>query len=116
MGFYAGKIAVVDKVTYIVTVNRGSLTQRRDYEVTKAHLYSLLRCNKFLKDHGLSSHQHSIMRPLYEARMYGLKQMFELTKMVIRFRQNPFVGVKRWVRTIKKVKEDDKMNKKYIVK
>jgi glycosyltransferase involved in cell wall biosynthesis len=114
-GFYAKKIDAVDKVTYIATVNRGSLMQRRDFEVIYARLYSKLHCNQFLKKQGLSKYQHSIMVFLFEARKFGLVKFCKLMKMVIRFKQNPFIGFSRWFNTFKRYNNKNKKNAKYIV-
>ncbi len=114
-GFYAKEIEVIDAITYIATVNRGSLTKRRDYEVIKARLYSKLHCNKFLREHGLSKYQHSVMFALAESRHYGIDKMLEFIKMIVKFRQNPFVGWKRWIETSKKKREENKKDSKYLV-
>lgn len=115
-GYYAKKIAAIDKVTYIATVNRGSLTQRRDYEVIKARLYSKLHCNQFLRENNLSQYQHSIMYMLYQSRHYGISKMFEFMKLCINFRQNPFIGYRNWYKTFFKTKKEDNKNSKYIIK
>ena len=72
-GFYATKVEAVDFISYIATVSKGTLTKRRDYEVIKARLYSKLHCNQFLKGHGYSQRQHSVMFALNAARNYGVK-------------------------------------------
>lgn len=115
-GYYAKKIEAVDVVTYIATVNKGSLTKRRDYEVIKARLYSKLHCNQFLRKHSLSQYQHSIIFALFESRHYGLGKTWEFVKMIAKFRQNPFIGWRRWIRTAKRKAKDDKEQAKYIVK
>lgn len=115
-GYYAKNVTALDNVTYIITSNYGSLTQRRDYEVIRARLYSLLHCNQFLKQHGLSDRQNSIMNCLYESRHFGIKKMCEFLCMVIKYRQNPFVGWKRWGKSFKRNKEIESQNKQYIVK
>ena len=115
-GFYAKQIDAVDEVTYIATVNRGSLTRRRDYEVTKARLYSKLHCNQFLRNHGLSQYQHSVMFALAESRHYGMIESLEFIWMIIKYRQNPFIGCSRWFKTFKRTKKSDTDQAKYIVK
>lgn len=113
-GCMATKITAVDKITYIATVNRGSLTQRRDYETMKARLYAMLRSNQYLRTHGHSEYQQSIMSYLYESRHYCVAQMWEFIRMTIKYRQNPFIGWKNWVKTLKKSKAN-KSDEKYIV-
>lgn len=115
-GCLATKIVAVDKITYIATVNRGSLTQCRDYETIKARLYAMLRTNKFLREHGFSKHQKSVMNYLYECRRFGLSKMWEFLCMTIKYRQNPFVGCKNWSKTMVKVKNTNKLEEKYIIK
>lgn len=114
-GFYAKTISVVDVITYIATVNRGSLTKRRDFEVICARMYAALHCNQFLKQHNLHKEQQSIMRYLYVARSFTLSQKWNLLKLIIRYRQNPFVGCTRWVNSFIEVRKRDKEDKQYIV-
>lgn len=113
--YFAQKIEAVDFVTYIVTVSKGSLTMKRNYEVIKSRLYSTLHCNQFLKQHGHSAMQHSIMYALYASRNYGFKAFFEFCRMIIKFRQNPFIGCENWLKTLKKYSAQNKKDKKYIV-
>lgn len=115
-GIKANKIEAIDTVTYIATVNRGSLTQRRDYEVIKARLYASLRCNQLLKANGYRNKQSSIMYFFTESRHYGFSKMLEFLWMIIKYHQNPFVGCSRWFSTYKKVKKRDVENAKYIVR
>lgn len=114
-GFYATKIEAVDCVSYIATVSRGSLTKRRDYEVIKARLYSKLHCNKFLRKHGHSNRQHSVMFALYESRHYGIKAFFEFCGMIIKFRQNPLIGCGNWLKSFRDDKRQMREDK-YIVR
>lgn len=114
-GYYAKKIEAIEKVTYIATVSRGSLTNRRDYEIIKSRLYSILHCNKFLRQHKLNNYQRSIMSQLYESRHFGLMKMMGLLKMIAMFRQNPFIGCFRWWKSFFEKKETDKRDNKYIL-
>lgn len=115
-GYYAKTIEADDRVTYIVTVNHGSLTQHRDYEVMKARLAGKLHCNRFLKDHGLGNRQRSIMFAFSEARHFGIRPFFEMMGMIIKAHQNPFVGISRWGGTAKVSQTRDKNHSRYIVK
>ena len=112
----AKKIEAVDTITYIATVNRGSLTKRRDYEVIKARLYSKLHCNEFLRKHGCANKQHSVMFALAESRHYGISKMFEFVKLIIKFHQNPFIGWKNWIHTSKNKTIANAKDSKYIIK
>lgn len=115
-GYLAKSIEADDRVTYVVTVNHGSLTQHRDYEVMKARLAGKLHCNRFLKDHGLGDRQRSIMFAFSEARHFGIGPFFKMLGMIVKARQNPFVGISRWGGTAKVSKQRDESHSKYIVK
>ena len=115
-GYYAKTIDAVDTITYIATVSKGSLTQRRDFDVISARLYAMMHCNQFLKKHGLKKEQRSIMHQLYEARYFSLSQKWNLFKMILKFRQNIFVGWKRWANSFLEVRKRDKLDNKYIVR
>ena len=115
-GHYAKKIEAVDKVTYIATVNKGSLTRRRDYEVTKSRLYSLLHCNQFLREHGYSDKQYSMMFALAESRHFGIRKAIEFINMIATFHQNPFVGWRNWGKTIINNSKNERKEKNYIVR
>lgn len=115
-GYFAKKIDAIDTVTYIATVNRGSLTKRRDYDVIKARLYSKLHCNQFLREHGFPERQHSVMFALAESRHFGFSKMWEFICMLAKFHQNPFVGWRHWRTAVVKNKKTDSRDKKYIVK
>lgn len=115
-GFYAKSVMAEDVVTYIVTVNRGSLTQRRDYEAIKARLYSKLHCNSFLKQQKLGKYQYSVMFALYESRKYGFLKTIEFIKMIIMWHQNPFVGINNWIQTYFKKRREEEKEVKYITR
>lgn len=115
-GYFAKTIEVDDRITYIVTVNKGSLTQHRDYEVSKARLIGKIHCNQFLKAHGLAYRQRSVMVYLSQARHYGIRAFCNMVGIIIKQRQNPFVGWKRWRKTAKYKKELEIKEERYIVK
>lgn len=115
-GYYAKNITAVDKITYIATINRGSLTQRRDYEVMKARLYSKLHCNQFLRKKSLHEYQSSVMYEFYESRCYGILKTWEFVVMCIKFKQNIFIGWRNWSDTFFKLRKKEIKDKKYIVK
>jgi len=113
-GYYAKKIDAVDKITYIATVSRGSLTKRRDYEVINARYIVSLRRNKFLKEHGLHKYQSSIMIFLFQVRKFGIKKLFYFIGLLFKYSQNPFIGINRWVKTLFLYRYNSKRDKKYI--
>ena len=113
-GFYAKTISAVDKIVYIATVSKGSLTRRRDYEVVKSRFIVSLRYNKFLKEHGHSGYQKSIMFFFTQSINFGLSKVLEFIKLLILYKQNPFIGYKRWFKTYKSGKQRNKTEGKYI--
>lgn len=115
-GYYAKSIAVVDKVTYIASVNRGSLTRRKDYEVSMARYMVSLRYNQFLREHKLSEYQSSIMLRYKEVCAHGLKAFFQATALLMKYRQNPFIGYSRWIKSYNKNRVRSIRESKYLVK
>jgi glycosyltransferase involved in cell wall biosynthesis len=113
-GYYATKIDAVDKITYIATVSRGSLTKRRDYEVIKSRFIVNLRRNKFLKEHNLAQYQASIMYHLYYSTKYGLNKTFEFIQLLFEYKQSPFIGYSRWIKTFFNYKTKEKRDNRYI--
>lgn len=111
-GYYAKKIAAIDETTYIVTVSKGTLTKRRDYESTYARLYSKLHCNQFLRNHGLSNRQHSLLFAFVRGKKYSLKQLWSFLALIYQFKQNPFIGCSQWYKTALKKDRD----KRYFTK
>lgn len=115
-GYYAKKIEAIDYITYIATVSRGTLTKRRDYAVISARYYVNLRYNSFLKRHGYSQYQRSILNYALILCKMGFKTAFETIKLLFLYHQNPFIGYRNWLRSYILKCEREKVDKKYIVK
>lgn len=115
-GYYARSIEADDRTTYIVTVNHGSLTQHRDYEVIMSRLIGKIHCNKFLKSHGYKNQQRSVMSYISEARHYGIKAFFSMIWIVMKERQNPFVGWRRWKNTAVDKRNKEKRDERYLIR
>lgn len=114
-GYYARSIAAIDTVTYIATVNRGSLTKRRDYDVIKSRFYATLHCNQFKKQHGLGKYQQSVAYYLKECLRFGLPTTLEFLRLLFQYRQNPFIGWNRWLGSMKRYQEKERRDAKYII-
>lgn len=99
IGLNASKIEAIDKSVYFYTVTRGSLTKRREQKVLEARLLVILRKNKYLRDHQLSDYQGSTMFLLYEMLKVGLMPFIKGVKYLIKYRQNPFIGYRNWLKT-----------------
>lgn len=115
-GYYANKIDAVDKITYIATVSRGSLTKRRDLSVIQSRFEVNLRRNKFLKEHNLSQYQASVMFFLFNAPHFSYKSIITFFKLLVHYRQNPFIGAKRWFKTYLSHRYKSKKDSKYFTK
>ncbi|MCQ2326418.1 MAG: glycosyltransferase family 2 protein [Bacteroidales bacterium] len=115
-GYYATKVDSDPTEVYIATVSRGSLTRRRDFAVVLSRYQVALRFNKFLKEHGLSDRQKSVMVYFYNARPYGFKALLRMFWLAIKFRQNLFIGANRWSSSLSKKQAIDKKEEKYIAK
>lgn len=115
-GYYAKKIDAVDAVTYIATVSRGTLTKRGDYAVISARYGVNLRYNSFLRSHGYPEYQISILNFALRLCKMGIKPAWEALYLLFKYRQNPFIGYRNWLITIKQTHKSKKKDKKYIVK
>ena len=115
-GYYATKIDAVDKVTYIATVSRGSLTRRRDFAVMDSRYKVRLRSNKFLKDIGYSKYQGSVMYFLCQSLRSGVHPFFRSLWLLFLYRQNPFIGISKWIGSYKLIKENNKKEINYITR
>lgn len=115
-GYYAKSITAVDIVTYIATVNKGSLTRRRDYAVSMSRFRVILRYNQFLREHRLSQYQSSIMQRYKEVCSHGFKAFCRGTQLLIRYRQNPFIGYSRWLKSYKNTRKTEAKEGQYIIR
>jgi len=115
-GYYASKILAENTVVYMVTTGKGSLTRRRDIEIIKARYGASLRRNKFLRTHGCSELQTSVMFYISESFKLGFNYFLSFLKDAIVYRQNIFVGMSRWSKTFQSIKTKNKSESKYIVK
>lgn len=116
VAFYAKAFHADARPIYVVTTRKGSLANRWNYNILKSRYVVGLRRNKFLKQHGLSKYQVSVMVYLQKALKMNISTFVEFLKLAIEYRQNIFVGVDNWLKTKKKIDKSDKANSKYIVK
>jgi hypothetical protein len=49
-----------------------------------------------------------------EARKYGFKTVLEFMSLLIKYRQNPFIGWRDWLGTAKRIKAKEQKDKKYV--
>ena len=115
VGYYAKSFHADNRITYIITTRRGSLSNRWDYPVIESRFYAAIRRNKFLKEKGIEGYQSSIMIYLYKSLRYGAHKCFRLLFIAIKNRQNIFVGLSHWAESYKRIHSSEKKNKAYIV-
>lgn len=115
-GYYANKVTAYDSLVYVYVASTGSIMHRRSKEVMQTRFEVILRCNQFKKHHGLGKYQGSVMYFLSESRHYGIKAIFEFVLMLVKYKQNPFIGMSNWLATAKRIKRQERKDSKYIVK
>jgi hypothetical protein len=52
---------------------------------------------------------------LAESRHYGVKAMWNFFTLLLKYKQNPFIGIKNWTKTAKRVREKEKKDAAFIV-
>lgn len=110
-GYYATSIEAVDAPVYVMTITQGSLTHRHDFASVLSRLKVIFRYNQFLRAHGLGKYQQSMLNYFIialQARPYAFPYLLWL---LVRFQQNPLIGVSRWFKTAKHLKEKRKTEK-----
>lgn len=115
-GFYAKRIEAIDKITYIATVSRGSLTKRRDYDVLSARYEVNLRYNKFLRENNYPEYQRSVLYYAISMCKTGIRPTLKVIRLLFKYRQNPCIGYRNWIKTRMKKKRKDIIDKQYITK
>jgi len=115
-GYYANKVSAVNNAVYYYAVSHGSIMRRRSKEVMRTRLEVILRCNQFKKQHNLGHYQGSVAYFLAEGVKFGPKTFLQFLWLVLRYRQNPFIGCTNWLKTARKMNRLDKKNKNYLTK
>lgn len=110
------KFAVDNRYVYVVTTRAGSLANRRDLEVTKSRYLVAIRRNIYVREHGYKDQQGSIMIYLYSALKYGVIPFINFCCLAIKYKQNPFIGYRKWFKTFLETKKEQKLKKKYITR
>jgi glycosyltransferase involved in cell wall biosynthesis len=115
-GYYANKVTAYDSLVYVYVASTGSIMHRRSKDVMLTRFEVILRCNQFKKQHGLGKYQGSVMYFLSESRHYGVKAMWEFVLMLVKYKQNPLIGMKNWQKTAKRIRIKEKKETAYLVK
>lgn len=115
-GFYAAKFSADSGTVYVATTGKGSLTRRRNINVTESRYLVRLRKNKFMREHGMSDLQTSVMVHIVESSHYGIKTLARFLKNAMKYRQNIFLGYKNWIKTYLYTKKRRNKEKDLITK
>lgn len=116
VAYYSKSFHADARPIYVVTTRKGSLANRWNYNILKSRYVVGLRRNQFLKQHGLSKYQVSVMMYLQKALEMNFSTLVEFIVLGIKYRQNFLVGIGNWLKTKKKIDKSDKIKSKYIVK
>lgn len=114
-GYFAHSIDAVCECVYVVTVSKGSITKRKNHAVFLSRFKVSLRKNEFLKKHGLGQYQKSIMNNFLGVVKRKPILLFYSCWLLIRYRQNPFIGATNWGKTLKDMQGKKKRDSRYYV-
>lgn len=114
--YYAKSFHADSRSIYVVTTRKGSLANRWNYDILKSRYIVGLRRNQFLKQHGLSKYQVSVMIYLQKALKMSIATFVEFIGLSIKYHQNIFIGIGNWLKTKKKIDKSDKAKSKYIIR
>ncbi len=116
VGYYAKTVRAVDKIVYVATVSRGSLTRRKDFASLRSRYLVRLRMNKFLRSRNLKEYQNPVMNEFVECCKASPSKTFKVLCDAIKYRQNLFIGfnLTNWFHTL--FKKKDPKEQQYNVK
>lgn len=116
VGYYARTIKAVDKIVYVATVSKGSITRRKDFSALHSRYMVKLKMNQFLRKNNLSFYQGPVISDIVECSKAAPWKFFSVLFDAIRYRQNIFLGfnILNWYRTLTFKKSEKE--KKYEVK
>lgn len=115
VGYYAKKFHVEKSQVYVVTIRKGSLSNKWNNDILYSRFMTGLKRNLFLREHNLSEYQISVMVYLYRAIQLSPKVLFKFIVEAIKYRQNIFIGIHNWINTFRRISIMNKKNQEYIV-
>lgn len=102
-GHYANSVNAIATPVYCATTRKGSLTMNTSLAHLTDRIDVCIRYNKFVRKQGLYKYQKSIMYYIYlSCKQYGLIAALRLFFHSIALGNNPFIGITRWISTIKR--------------
>jgi glycosyltransferase involved in cell wall biosynthesis len=113
-GSLAKLISVDPRIVYCVTVNKGSLTNTVNREVSMSRFLAKLRYNDYVKSLGKGEYQYSMRNEMFIALSFGIKEFLVYFKLAISHNTNFFADL-NLIRFFKKIKSLIRKNQ-YVVK
>lgn len=94
VSFYATKIHCDSAIVYWVNEIPNSITKNRSSIFLESRFKVVLKKNKFLRENGLKNYQLSVFIYLYKSIYH--RKFLAFIRLIIKFRQNPFIGFSNW--------------------
>lgn len=116
LGYFFKKIMVSEEVIYCATTSKGSLTQTKTEEIFDARFLTILKVNKFLREKKEGEFQYSCAKFILGSFDYGPKKFLEVIKLSIAYKNNIFIGYKKWIFTYFLRKKIEFKEKEYVLK
>lgn len=112
-GWAAKTIEIDTEKVYMITVTKGSLTNRKNLDnfMTRYEVY--LRHNRFMRNINRSQYQRSIMSFYIKISRFGINAWWKATKLLMKHKGNPFIGITHWFSTIQTAKKNNIIMNKY---
>lgn len=112
-GVLADTIEADDSEIYMITVSKGSTTTTLSKDRFDSRFEATLRTNLFLRSHGKSKYQISVLYFIGKANQFGAKYLMHVLARCIKMGSNLTVGLGKLLH-IKEVMQD-RQNKKYTI-
>lgn len=111
--WHAKEILIDETKVYVITVSKGSLTNRRNLNNFMSRYDVCLRHNAFVNSIDRPQFQMSVMYYYLNIAKYGFRPWWRATRMMIKYRNNPFIGMSNWIGTILKLRKKSNLKKGY---
>lgn len=98
IGYYAKSVQCVADIVYCVTVNRGSLTMQITEQSLRTRYEVQLRRNLFLREHGLTQYELSIMAYLRQSLHYGIRCTQQFVQLGKQYHAHFLKGSSQWIK------------------
>jgi hypothetical protein len=114
-GHSASSINASNKTIYCITLNKGSITNTLNVDHLTSIYGVILRTNVFFRSINKKHYQGSIMHCLFCSLQYGFLTFLNFIKLAIIHKNNPFIGMSKWIYNAYIIYNRKQVRKKYIV-